>query len=189
MTIRIAIFRYFPSPSAYYRGFSNRDSRVPPDHLDYIYPTPLSMPTEYRSIGGSTITRRGLVEPDVDSVWSRSEWCIASLRWGTRVWGILSKDMPDRGRGYKTSLRSPVRFINIRYAESNYAFSFSDHNGTQPSGPSGTWCIGFGFNGKLPDPKDREHIVQMINRDIFPGTTVDPYATHDWARDSHGMGV
>lgn len=75
------------------------------------------------------------------------------------------------------------------YGESNFAFSFSDHNGTQPSGPSGTWCIGFGFNGKLPDPKDSKHIVEMINRDIIPGTTVDAYATHDWAQDPYAKGV
>ncbi|OJJ98609.1 hypothetical protein ASPACDRAFT_1870878 [Aspergillus aculeatus ATCC 16872] len=74
-------------------------------------------------------------------------------------------------------------------SDSEFVFAFSDHNGTQPSGPSGTWCIGFGYNGQLTQKTDSEHIVQRFKRDIKPDVTVEAYATHDWMNDPYAKGV
>ncbi|CBF80378.1 hypothetical protein AN8359.2 [Aspergillus nidulans FGSC A4] len=65
-------------------------------------------------------------------------------------------------------------------AHSSFVFAFSDHNGTQPTGPSGTWCIGFGFNGKLNDKKDAKHIISEFKKNVNSGVSVEAYATHDW---------
>ncbi|KAL2808865.1 amine oxidase [Aspergillus granulosus] len=73
--------------------------------------------------------------------------------------------------------------------DSNFVFAFSDHNGTQPSGPSGTWCIGFGYNGKLTDKKDSQRILQQFKKDINPDINVEAYATHDWMNDPFAKGA
>ncbi|KAJ5757817.1 uncharacterized protein N7511_006511 [Penicillium nucicola] len=73
--------------------------------------------------------------------------------------------------------------------DSSYVFAFSDHNGTQASGPSGTWCIGFGYNGKLTDRKDHKHIVDQFHNAIHPTANVVAYATHDWMNDPFSKGV
>ncbi|KAL4790581.1 amine oxidase [Aspergillus venezuelensis] len=73
--------------------------------------------------------------------------------------------------------------------DSSFMFAFSDHNGTQPSGPSGTWCIGFGYNGKLGDKKDSKHIIGEFKKNINPDATVEAYATHDWMNDPYAKGV
>ncbi|PYH76873.1 FAD/NAD(P)-binding domain-containing protein [Aspergillus uvarum CBS 121591] len=70
-----------------------------------------------------------------------------------------------------------------------FVFAFSDHNGTQPSESSGTWCIGFGYNGHLTQKTDSEYIVQRFKRDIKPDVTVEAYATHDWMNDPYAKGV
>ncbi|KAL4985307.1 amine oxidase [Aspergillus falconensis] len=74
-------------------------------------------------------------------------------------------------------------------ANSSFVFAFSDHNGTQQSGPSGTWCIGFGYNGKLNDKKDSKHIVNEFKKNINPNVTFDAYATHDWMNDPYAKGA
>ncbi|KAL4954138.1 amine oxidase [Aspergillus filifer] len=71
----------------------------------------------------------------------------------------------------------------------SFMFAFSDHNGTQPSGPSGTWCIGFGYNGKLGDKQDSKHIIEEFKKNINPDVTVEAYATHDWMNDPYAKGV
>ncbi|KAL4960122.1 amine oxidase [Aspergillus stella-maris] len=73
--------------------------------------------------------------------------------------------------------------------DSSFMFAFSDHNGNQPSGPAGTWCIGFGYNGKLGDKKDSKHIIGEFKRNINPDVTVEAYATHDWMNDPYAKGV
>ncbi|PYH74833.1 flavin monoamine oxidase family protein [Aspergillus vadensis CBS 113365] len=74
-------------------------------------------------------------------------------------------------------------------SDSSFVFAFSDHNGTRPTGPSGTWCIGFGYNGLLTDKKDSEHILQRFKRDVNSDVTIDAYATHDWMNDPYAKGV
>ncbi|KAJ5752126.1 hypothetical protein N7520_009043 [Penicillium odoratum] len=74
-------------------------------------------------------------------------------------------------------------------SDTSFVFAFSDHNGTQPSGPSGTWCIGFGYNGKLTDKKDSQCIIEQFNKNINPSVTVEAYATHDWMNDPYAKGV
>ena len=74
-------------------------------------------------------------------------------------------------------------------AHSSFVFAFSDHNGTQPTGPSGTWCIGFGFNGKLHDKKDAKHIISEFKKNVNSGVSVEAYATHDWMNYPFVKGV
>lgn len=74
-------------------------------------------------------------------------------------------------------------------SDSSFVFAFSDHNGTRPTGPSGTWCIGFGYNGLLTDKQDSKHILQRFKHDVNPGATVDAYATHDWMNDPYAKGA
>ncbi|PYH97062.1 amine oxidase [Aspergillus ellipticus CBS 707.79] len=74
-------------------------------------------------------------------------------------------------------------------SDSKFAFAFSDHNGTQPSGPSGTWCIGFGYNGHLTEKKESESIIAAFKKDINPSVTIEAYATHDWMNDPYSKGV
>ncbi|KAG2420308.1 hypothetical protein HFD88_005109 [Aspergillus terreus] len=73
--------------------------------------------------------------------------------------------------------------------DSSFVFAFSDHNGTQASGPAGTWCIGFGYNGQLADKKDNRHIVDRFQRDVLPTADVEGYATHDWTNDPYAKGA
>ncbi|KAL3472860.1 amine oxidase [Aspergillus californicus] len=75
------------------------------------------------------------------------------------------------------------------YGTSEYIFAFSDHNGTQTSGPSGTWCIGFGSNSKLTDKKDSKHIISQFKKSINPDINIEAYATHDWMNDPYAKGV
>ncbi|OJJ75989.1 hypothetical protein ASPBRDRAFT_169463 [Aspergillus brasiliensis CBS 101740] len=74
-------------------------------------------------------------------------------------------------------------------SDSSFVFAFSDHNGTQPLSPSGTWCIGFGYNDQLTDKKDSRHILQRFKKDINPDVTIDAYATHDWMNDPYAKGA
>lgn len=62
------------------------------------------------------------------------------------------------------------------YGDSPFCFSFSDHNGTKASGgPDGTYCIGFGYNDHLKDPRDSATIVGEFKRNLRPGTDVVAY--------------
>jgi lysyl oxidase-like protein 2/3/4 len=70
-----------------------------------------------------------------------------------------------------------------------YVFAFSDHNGTQNSGPEGTWCIGFGYNGHLSDKTDSKHIIEEFKRNIKSDADVQLYATHDWMNDPYAKGT
>ncbi|KAJ5811783.1 hypothetical protein N7474_008084 [Penicillium riverlandense] len=74
-------------------------------------------------------------------------------------------------------------------SDSSYVFAFSDHNGTQPAGPSGTWCIGFGYNFHLTNKKDHKHIINRFRTDIHHKADVEAYATHDWMNDPYAKGV
>ncbi|KAJ6071319.1 hypothetical protein N7499_009333 [Penicillium canescens] len=49
----------------------------------------------------------------------------------------------------------------------------------QASGPSGTQCIGLGYNGQLTDKKDYKHIIDRFHNVINPTANVEVYATHD----------
>ncbi|CEJ60173.1 hypothetical protein PMG11_08758 [Penicillium brasilianum] len=72
---------------------------------------------------------------------------------------------------------------------SPYVFAFSDHNGHKPSGPQGTWCIGFGYNGHLGDKKDSKEIIEKFRENLHPGADVQAYLTHDWMNDPYAKGV
>ena len=74
-------------------------------------------------------------------------------------------------------------------SDSTFVFAFSDHNGTQPSRPSGTWCIGFGYNGKLTDKTNSRHIIEQFNKEVNPRANVEAYATHDWMNDPYSRGA
>jgi len=74
-------------------------------------------------------------------------------------------------------------------AKSSFCFSFSDHNGTGPAGPRGTYAIGFGYNGCLQDPRDSEHIIEQFKKDVRPDADVEGYLTHDWMNDPLAKGV
>ncbi|KAL4892544.1 hypothetical protein BDV59DRAFT_202663 [Aspergillus ambiguus] len=73
--------------------------------------------------------------------------------------------------------------------DARFVFAFSDHNGTQGSGPTGTWCIGFGYNGQLTEKRDSREIVGRFRQEILPTAEVEAYATHDWAKDEYAKGV
>lgn len=73
--------------------------------------------------------------------------------------------------------------------DSSFVFAFSDHNGTQLSGPSGTWCIGFGYNSCLTEKRDSKHIINRFQCDIHKGAHVEAYVTHDWMNDPYAKGV
>ncbi|RMJ21218.1 Flavin containing amine oxidase, partial [Aspergillus sp. HF37] len=75
------------------------------------------------------------------------------------------------------------------YGECSFLFAFSDHNGTKASGPSGTWCIGFGYSGKLTDKKDSQQILEQFRKNIKPDANVEAYATHDWMHDPYAKGA
>ncbi|RDW68714.1 flavin monoamine oxidase family protein [Aspergillus mulundensis] len=90
---------------------------------------------------------------------------------------------------FKLSETLPGWFWTSNNSKSSFVFAFSDHNGTQQSGPSGTWCIGFGYNGKLTEKKDSEHIISEMKKNINPDVNVEAYATHDWMNDPYAKGV
>ncbi|KAI9035797.1 amine oxidase [Aspergillus affinis] len=75
------------------------------------------------------------------------------------------------------------------YRTSECFFAFSDHSRTHPSGPSGTWCIGFGYNGKLADKTDSQHIIWQFKESLYSNVTIEAYATHDWMNDPYAKGA
>ncbi|EXJ68493.1 lysyl oxidase-like protein 2/3/4 [Cladophialophora psammophila CBS 110553] len=75
------------------------------------------------------------------------------------------------------------------YSASSFCFAFSDHNGTSPAGPRGTYCIGFGYSGCLQDPRDSKHILEEFKKDLRPDARVEGYLTHDWMNDPLAKGV
>lgn len=74
-------------------------------------------------------------------------------------------------------------------ADSSFCFAFSDHNGTSSTGPFGTYVIGFGYNGRLENPRDSKHILEQFKRDLRPDAEVEGYLTHDWMNDPLAKGV
>ena len=89
---------------------------------------------------------------------------------------------------FKLKVVEPGWFATADSSDSAYVFAFSDHNGTQGSGPSGTWCIGFGYNKQLEDKENHHNIIERFQRDINPGAQVEAYATHDWTNDPYAKG-
>lgn len=80
-------------------------------------------------------------------------------------------------------------FATADSSDSAYVFAFSDHNGTLSSNPSGTWCIGFGYNKALEDLKDSTHIINRFHRDMHAKGQVEAYVTHDWPKDPYSKGA
>lgn len=74
------------------------------------------------------------------------------------------------------------------YGYSPFLFAFSDHNGSRPTGLSGTWCIGFGYSGYLTDKKDSKYILEQFKENVSSESTVEAYATHDWMNDPYSKG-
>lgn len=72
---------------------------------------------------------------------------------------------------------------------SPYVFAFSDHNGHEPSGPRGTWCIVFGYNGHLEDKKNSKDIIAAFQENIRPNADIQAYLTHDWVNDPFAKGT
>ncbi|CAJ0544187.1 Ff.00g034910.m01.CDS01 [Fusarium sp. VM40] len=73
------------------------------------------------------------------------------------------------------------------YGVSPWCFSFSDHNGT--STKNGTYCIGFGYNGHLKDPRASSDIVSSFKTHLKPDADVEAYLTHDWMNDPLAKGT
>lgn len=73
--------------------------------------------------------------------------------------------------------------------ESPYVFAFTDHNGHEPSGPKGTWCIGFGYNGHLVDKKNSKDIIEAFRANVRSGAEIKAYLTHDWMNDPYAKGT
>ncbi|KAL4738368.1 amine oxidase [Aspergillus similis] len=122
--------------------------------------------------------------------------CLADIRFNPPVSTIrqaaIGQGHINKGAKIHFKLRETLPgwfWTSSDSANSSFVFAFSDHNGTQPSGPSGTWCIGFGYNGKLNDKKDAKHIISEFKKNTNPGVSVDAYATHDWMNDPYAKGV
>lgn len=75
------------------------------------------------------------------------------------------------------------------YGQSPFCFEFMDHNGTKASGPDGTYCIGFGYNGHLEVPQDHTTIIKQFQKYLRPGVDVQAYLTHDWMNDPLAKGT
>jgi lysyl oxidase-like protein 2/3/4 len=75
------------------------------------------------------------------------------------------------------------------YGDSPYVFAFSDHNGHEPSGPRGTWCIGFGYNGNLGDKTKSKEIIESFQENVRPDAKIQAYLTHDWMNDPYAKGT
>ncbi|RSL70864.1 hypothetical protein CEP53_001759 [Fusarium sp. AF-6] len=73
------------------------------------------------------------------------------------------------------------------YGNSPWCFSFSDHNGT--ANKDGTYCIGFGYNGHLTDPRASNHIISTFKQHLKPDADVKAYLTHDWMNDTLAKGT
>ena len=71
---------------------------------------------------------------------------------------------------------------------SPFCFAFSDHNGNRGT-PDGTWCIGFGYNDHLTDPKDSQQVVAQFREHLRPDADVQAYLTHDWVSDPYAKGT
>ncbi|OKP09723.1 Pseudooxynicotine oxidase [Penicillium subrubescens] len=69
-----------------------------------------------------------------------------------------------------------------------YVFALSDHNGHEPSGPRGTWCIGFGYNGHLVDKRNSKGIIEAFRENLRPDAEVQAYLTHNWMNDPYAKG-
>jgi lysyl oxidase-like protein 2/3/4 len=78
--------------------------------------------------------------------------------------------------------------ISADKENSDLVFALSDHNGTQNQQQSGTFCVGFGFTGQLPNPKDHKAVVTALQT-LQADTTVKGYLTHDWAHDPFAKGT
>jgi monoamine oxidase len=104
----------------------------------------------------------------------------------------IVKSHINRGAKIHFKLRTtePAWFATANGSgDSSYVFAFSDHNGTQSSGPSGTWCIGFGYSSCLNEKRDYKHIIDRFRKDIYPDADVEAYATHDWMNDPYAKGA
>ncbi|KAG5655100.1 hypothetical protein KAF25_000223, partial [Fusarium avenaceum] len=73
------------------------------------------------------------------------------------------------------------------YGVSPWCFSFSDHNGA--STKDGTYCIGFGYNGHLKDPRASSDIISSFKAHLKPDADVEAYLTHDWMNDPLAKGT
>lgn len=91
---------------------------------------------------------------------------------------------------FKLAATEPGWFAICSAAEkSPYVFAFSDHNGHGLSGPRGTWCIGFGYNGHLVEKENCEEIIAAFRENIRPNADIQAYLTHDWMNDPYAKGT
>ncbi|KAJ4309940.1 hypothetical protein N0V84_011232 [Fusarium piperis] len=89
---------------------------------------------------------------------------------------------------FKLGLTEPGWFsMASGYGNSPWCFSFSDHNGTAKK--EGTYCIGFGYNGHLTDPRASSHIISTFKQYLKPNADVKAYLTHDWMNDNLAKGA
>lgn len=72
---------------------------------------------------------------------------------------------------------------------SPFVYAISDHNGTKPSGPDGTYVAAFAYTGNLEDRADSTTIIGAFRNNIRPGADVKAYLTHDWAADPFAKGT
>ena len=81
---------------------------------------------------------------------------------------------------------------------SPWCFGFSDHTKISSSSEGyskegfnsgSTFCIAFGYNSHLTDPKANAEIVSSFNENLRPDATVEAYLTHDWMNDPMAKGT
>ncbi|KAI5457567.1 flavin-containing amine oxidase [Mariannaea sp. PMI_226] len=75
------------------------------------------------------------------------------------------------------------------YGESPFCFAFSDHTGTGDNPKSGTYCIAFGYNGRVIDRDSSDEMISGLKRNIQADVEVQAYVTHDWVNDPYSKGT
>lgn len=70
------------------------------------------------------------------------------------------------------------------YGSSAFSFTQTDHE-TADS----TFCVSFGYNDRIPDSTDHEHIIAAFKQSMRPDAEVQAYLTHDWANDPYSKGT
>ncbi|KAE8423587.1 hypothetical protein BDV36DRAFT_306102 [Aspergillus pseudocaelatus] len=110
---------------------------------------------------------------------------VSSIRQSAMTKGHINKGAKIH---FKLRAAEPGWFATADSTDSAYVFAFSDHNGTQGSEPSGTWCIGFGYNRRFDDKQNHHYIIDRFRKDIYPSADVEAYVTHDWVNDPYAKG-
>lgn len=71
---------------------------------------------------------------------------------------------------------------------SDLIWAFADRDANSALGTEGTYCMGFGHNGRLTDPLQSEDFENALLK-LKPDVTIDGYLTHAWATDPFAKGA